>query len=512
MNLESLIRRGNGWLMPVALAVADWAWIWLWTVIVETWIGAPARASLLAGWWILALLLAGRATIGAVRRIPSPRLRGAIAIAAGLVFVILAARLLAFSGRPILDLRWLDEVAERPVRVWSDLQYVDLVIVMGLLAWFRGARLGSRASLSEAVQSTFVVGLVGLAAGLLAIAIVPASSALSSVGGALVVVYLGAGMLAVALARIDEINREQRRNQDVELGLGAHWAVSVAVVLVVLLLIASALSGFLTFDRIDAALRPLGAALDFVLEVAILAIAVPVGFLLEAIVWLVRMLLGKPAKPPQPPHVGNLAPRQTTNQQLAGLSPELATFVHLLGGAALVVVIGLILYRSLAWWSDLDRVEGVPELRDFVVGWADLRAAALRWLERLLGRARRRASSGGRTGAETVAAAATSPRTVREVYREFLRFGRRAGFPRQPGQTPAEYARHPAFASPALAEPLDRLTESYVRARYGELDLGDEVVDESRLALERIRRGILEQSPVGESIGTGQPGHDRQES
>jgi len=512
MNVESMLGRGSGRLMTLALAVADWAWLWLWAVMLATWIGEPTSGSLLSGWWILGLILTGRETTSVARRISSPRLRSAIAIVVGLLFVLLAARLVAFPGVSPLDVTWLMDVAERPVRVWSDVREVDLVIVMGLLSWFRGARIGSRATFFEEVQSTFVVGIVGLGMGLLLIAIVPASSSLSSLGGSLVIAYLGAGLLAVALARINEINREQRRNQDVELGLGAHWVVTLTIVLVFLLLVASALSGFLTFERIGAALQPLGAALDFVLEGVILVIAVPVGFLVEAIIWLVRMLLGKQTKPPQPPQYGNLAPRSTTTQQLTGLSPELATIVHILGGAALVVVIGLVLYRSLAWWSDLDRIEGVPELRDFVVGWADLRASVLRWLGRLLRRGLTRYAGARMPASQDIAVASTSPRTVREVYREFLRFGRRAGFPRQSAQTPSEYARHPSLASPSLADPVARLTRSYVSVRYGEIAGDDAMVDESRLALEQIRLGILEQSHVVEQVEASAPDHDRQES
>lgn len=498
MSVDRTLQRGGRWLLPMALAVADGAWIWLWAAVLATWIGEPVGGGSIGHWWIFGVILAARGLTGRLRSFEPRLMRNALVVLAGLLCILLVSRIAAFPGLALTDSHWLADVAARPVQLWAGVEPVDLILLVALVCWIRGIAFGRGASSFEDVQGTFVWGIAALVTALLVIAVVPVSSAASPLGSEAIVGFLGAGLLSVALARIDEINSEQRRHQDFELGLGAHWALTLVVVLVVLLGVAVALSGVLTFDRIAALLQPLGVALDFLLAVILYAVAVPIGFLLEGFVWLVRLLLGKPAKPPQPPNFGNLAQRTNPNQPTTGLSPEMAAIFHLVAGAVVVVLVGLALYRSLVWWSDLDRVEGVPELRDFVVGWADLRAAARRWLRRLFRR---------RDEAQTIAPASTAigmaddrpgHRTVREIYREFLRLGRRLGIPRGSAVTPLEYARTTAGSRSGLAGPLGRLTSRYVAVRYGETEADDEMVTESQRALDEIRAALAR-----ETVGDG---------
>src|SRR5579883_348956 len=92
MGIASVVRRGNGWLLPVALAIADWSWLWLLMAIVQTWIGEPSDGSPLVGWWICALILIGRGATVATRRMRSHRIRANVVVAAGLALVLLASR------------------------------------------------------------------------------------------------------------------------------------------------------------------------------------------------------------------------------------------------------------------------------------------------------------------------------------------------------------------------------------------------------------------------------------
>lgn len=76
--------------------------------------------------------------------------------------------------------------------------------------------------------------------------------------------------------------------------------------------------------------------------------------------------------------------------------------------------------------------------------------------------------------------------SVRALYRSLLLFGDRHGVPRPAEETPYEYLAPLNQRYPALAEDFRRLTEAYVRLRYGELDVGAAELDALRRAWERI--------------------------
>ena len=57
--------------------------------------------------------------------------------------------------------------------------------------------------------------------------------------------------------------------------------------------------------------------------------------------------------------------------------------------------------------------------------------------------------------------------SVRQIYRQFLRWAAAAGFPRQQSQTPHEYLYQLAGLLPEAQGDLDLITQQYVRTRYG---------------------------------------------
>ncbi len=57
--------------------------------------------------------------------------------------------------------------------------------------------------------------------------------------------------------------------------------------------------------------------------------------------------------------------------------------------------------------------------------------------------------------------------SIRQIYRQFLRWAGTAGFPRKLSQTPHEYLYELASLLPEAEEDLDLITQQYVRTRYG---------------------------------------------
>jgi len=316
-----------------------------------------------------------------------------------------------------------------------------------------------------------------------------------------VVLFLVSGLLGVAMARIEDVNAEQRRNQDFELGVGVHWLGTLVAVLVLLLGAALLLSSVVTFDVIEAVLRPVGVALDLIIGVLVIAIATPIGYLIEWLIWLLRSLTGKPAKPPQSIDLGALLRQAHTQQSPVGLPPYLDAVLKVAAGAVVILAIAIVVYRSLSWWSELERVEGVPELRDFVIRWEDIRSEILRWLGRLIRRKKAKVTSftledNGSSGD------VEAGNQIRTIYRQFLRLGTQIGLPRASAQTPFEYARRLTAEHAAAAAPIGYLTQVYVASRYGEENADATTLEESRRALEEIRADVERIKTVEENVSS----------
>ena len=84
--------------------------------------------------------------------------------------------------------------------------------------------------------------------------------------------------------------------------------------------------------------------------------------------------------------------------------------------------------------------------------------------------------------------------SVRQIYRQFLRWAAAGGYPRHISQTPHEYCYTLVGLLPEAREDLDLVTQQYVRARYGAwLPTGDEL-DELSQAWHRVKQTRLKRA------------------
>jgi hypothetical protein len=90
----------------------------------------------------------------------------------------------------------------------------------------------------------------------------------------------------------------------------------------------------------------------------------------------------------------------------------------------------------------------------------------------------------------------------RQVYFFYLAMVRRSaeqGLPREPSQTPSEYASALERALPAVGEDVDALTAAFVEARYSrqEVDAGRAKI--ARTTWGRIRRALQDKLKTGKN-------------
>jgi hypothetical protein len=89
--------------------------------------------------------------------------------------------------------------------------------------------------------------------------------------------------------------------------------------------------------------------------------------------------------------------------------------------------------------------------------------------------------------------------SVRQVYRQFLRWAASAGYPRSLWQTPQEYCFSLVERLPEAADDLTLVTQAYVRARYGARTSTAEQMDRLSQAWQRVKKSGLKRITTGQA-------------
>jgi hypothetical protein len=364
---------------------------------------------------------------------------------------------------------------------------------VALVAWWRGTRLGvNRATLHE-VEGQFRFGIVALSLLLALVASLGPSAApppMTLVPIALA--FVASGLVAIPLARIAEVSAGPRAEAP-RLTPTGPWIATLLGVVAGLLILTLLLAGVFTAERVGALVGLVLGAISRVLWVVVMLVALPAGYLVEWLMGLLQgALSGEPAERPiqqMPPFEDLLRDAEGRRGQMSPELELLMVVVLALGIAAFVVaLLSRALVRRRDWQSESD---GVEEIRESVFGWEVVReviAQVWEWLLR-----RRRSATAEDPSAST--ADEVVPRSIREVYREFLRLTGRLGFGRGRAETPIEYARRLVrdhlgegeAASPVGRDALDTLTGSYVETRYGPPPVEPTDPGPAARALERLR-------------------------
>ena len=353
--------------------------------------------------------------------------------------------------------------------IWSQLISSDFgnrAFQAWLLAgavWWRGMKLGARRLSLTTVEDAFTTGIVAMACLLVLAAL--AGKAAPVQGDSLLLstlAFLFTCLVGMPLARVVDVGRHPRHQGGPGLSPGGWWLGALLAIVLGLLLWTLLLAQLLNFDRIlafwDIVSPPLGAALS----TAVYILALPVGLLVQALIFLARLLI-RPSPPKQRPAQNDADWLDKLQQgQVPPLAPELILAMKVVFVLAVAGVLVWLLVRVISSLGDRWQPDGVEESHDSVWSWPGF-GGLWRWLMARWRPIQRRVSALAGPRHPTVAAQLT----VREVYRQFLTLGAGLGRPRRPSETPLEYERRLA-SDPALPGEVEvrSLTDGYSRARY----------------------------------------------
>lgn len=475
------------WLQRALFVTGDVGWLLAWSVALGVWLSSPDGAPILDLPTITAVTLAAMVlTRVAIGRQPVRFFR----LGVGTTGLLVA---LAIADGVVGKAPWASDggaawaSAAGSTLGWRILAAVTLAVA----AWWRGIVAGRSSLTVDTVESGFR-GAIGALVGLFLIAVLTGSSntlpAATLIWLAMVVLF--AGLLGMPLARILQVATTGRQNGEIPLRISRQWVFLLLGTIGTLLVVAILLASVLTFERLDRILGPLASGIGFVLGVVVYLIALPLGYVVEWLVYLIRSLI-HPTDHPQPPRpiggdlLEGLRKQTGSSADQSGLLARLITVVIVVCLAALIL---WILSRAVVRSVDNSADGEVEETRESVWSWSDIWNALLRWLD---GRRRRRPSraAAGSPRELSPSSLGARPLTPRELYRELLRIGARAGRRRMLDETANDYQKALAelpVISPRISQ-VDVLTRVYVQDRYAPDPPDEASVDAARAALDQIR-------------------------
>lgn len=411
-----------------------------------------------------------------------------------LLVVVLAAlstRALLATSWPIMRVRLVGALLA-VVCVIALVPRASLGLLLAGVAWYRGAGIGRSHLLIDDVFGHFTFGCIALV--VLGLARAAWAAAAPPGGGTEgVLAFFACGMVALALARLELLRRGRAAGGEAPGAVGRHWMGLLAITTIGVLGAAVLLAGAVSFQVLSDMTRLMGGALSLVL-LAIVALALPIVFLMEQLIYGIRWLLAalgvapEPVQPmpPEPMNFEELQEQVENNELAPGivLAAQAIGLGLLIALAIAILVIALFRYRA-------SREDQVEEERESIWSWREAWAAFLEGLHALWLRLLRQANPGPAAGAGPHWAEATEPaaRTVREIYCAFLAWSAQRGVRRRMDQTPYEFLVELSAGIPNVEDNAAAITEAYVPVRYASRSTEESVVRAAEAAWARLRSG-----------------------
>jgi hypothetical protein len=300
-----------------------------------------------------------------------------------------------------------------------------------------------------------------------------------------VIAYFFFALVAVALARVDEVSRLPNSTR---VPFSGFWIGSTVGAVAVLVVLGMAVALFLTGGGLERLFRLLTPLLQ-VVQIIVVAIGMLLLMVIEWVLGLFSLDLGQfglqlrdalsqfelmEPPPPMPPAEG------------AGQAWQIiARGLQLLVAVVLpVVIVCLILLFTWRRVRQRGSEEGGDESRESLLSGGAVANSLQSFLQDRLERLGELTGLVRRFGPGSRFLAAVS---IRRIYGNMVQMATEAGHPRDKTETPYEYLETLHRAFPASEQELTIITEAYVNAHYGEVPDSDEELQRIRDCWERAR-------------------------
>lgn len=346
--------------------------------------------------------------------------------------------------------------------------------------WARALHLARRSASAESVGFSFRGGVLLL----IAVALLDRLFTQQDISG-FVLPYFSFSLVAVALARVEDIRRMPNSSQVGYSGFWIGWTVAAVAGLV---LLATLVGGFFHGGGLAQMLAWLSPVV-VVLQIIIFGVGVLFLMAVESLLSFFSIdldVLGRGLQEALRRISEALmlpTPTPLPGADQATRPPPLGVLQVVLVVGMPLVVVGLVLlltwYRQRQAWRE-DGEESRESLLSAAAVARNVRAMLQAGVDRL-------GDLAGLVDRFGIGSRFLAAISVRRIYANLLRLARDEGYPRSPSQTPYEYLETLYRALPGSEADVQVITEAYVNAHYGQVPDAREELQRIRECWERVR-------------------------
>jgi hypothetical protein len=477
---------------PLIIVLMETFWVYPWLFWLGSFTGfSPPRPPLSLTSVFLTLAAATLAIRLFLRQKWSVHQVQAAIIGCGLVVILLALGSEYGAGYGFLSGRWFTYAGQAFSNILTRPDTIVIALPALLYLWWRGIGLGQMTFNFKNIYRSFLLGIAALIALIIIWHFSTSSGDFSKPGAGIglnVLAVFFFGLLAIAISHLYTMRSTMPKEEAALTSVWRWLPIMLTVIggmIVVVFVIAGVFSpGFFAAvgNILGAVFHFLGKIFDYVL--------VPVNFLFEGIIWVLRWLISllRGNQVQQPNSSGNMSLKDmfpaTTPVEL---SPILYAVIKWVVLAVIIAAVIFILAKAVSRFRDRRAGEEIEEIHESLFSWRGL-GNDLRELLGMMGKKFQR------KGAPLAAGYPDDDESrrmdIREIYWHLLREADRSGHKRSRHETPEEYSGRLGRAVPESREHVTRLTDMYTGVRYGETGLPEEKVDSAN-SLWRILRALL---------------------
>lgn len=390
---------------------------------------------------------------------------------------ILGLRFLLFRSESLP----VGELLNRSFETISDVKELIpdefLVILIVILVYWRGLSLASKYIDPSTVKRNFYLGIGMITAFIFINTLVTGEEP-----GALLYIFFVAGLIALGSARIHSITHLRG---GIKNPFDLRWFLGIFFTTLIIVGISGLFAWF--FSGQNSIMSGIGSLILGVFALIMIALISPLLYIIE------RLSFGSD-------NMSNAAQRifdalQDLRNSFSGLAqnlydvlniPSMVRLLEILKPILLwsfIIAVGLGVIFSVSRWLFKDRVSRQDDLESILERGDIFRLLRQAFQDRIQQIAD---SLQGRTrmmqGQRWLAAA-----KIRRIYARLMELADKLGKPRQPAHTPLEYISDLEELFPNGKEDINKITQAYMRIRYGELPETNEEVRDIEFAWEQVQ-------------------------
>lgn len=396
----------------------------------------------------------------------------ALVIGTGAVMMFLVLRIDYSGGYGIFETGWYGHIGQMLGATFSTPYPAVLALLVLIYLWWRGIQLGRTVSYFGNIYRSFIIGMVALII-LIVLWNLSGTADMREQGpdiGFYVIAFFFFGLVALSVCHL-YVMRRRMPARDAATSIWRSLPIMLGVIggIVVIGFAAASLMSPEFYNTIGSALGVVGDALytafNWVME--------RLNFIFEGIFWVIRWFLSlirNTDRPePEEPGGGPFDGIEGTGAEL----PE--AFTVAFKWVVIVLVIAVIIYilaRAIQRYRAGRKVEEIEEIHESLWNAGTLRDDLRQFFNMLGSRFR------GKPGKAGVFYKDTAGRlNIREIYRRLLWETSLRGVERRKHETPEEYKGRLVKYVPEGSGHLAEITDLYSEVRYGDIEPGEEKVD-----------------------------------